>query len=145
MVDRKAAIAVVICIAVGSIGCVDAVQRDWRPPIVGGNPDKLQFDIDLERCKDFATVATAGDPLRASELFASMILGATVGAAAGAVGGATIGGTSGAQLGATVGGTGGATVGGIGIAQYAKDEHQRRRRDATRYCLEKLRYDVITY
>ena len=64
-------------------GCTKPVQQDWRPPIIANNPDPVQFGIDFERCKDFATIATADDPLKWSELFAATVRGAVIGGAAG--------------------------------------------------------------
>ena len=121
------------------------VQHDARPPIVDGNPDPTQFSIDFERCKDFATIATAEDPLKWSELFAAAIRGAVVGAAAGAAGGAIIAGGRGASIGAAAGGAGGAGGGAYGVSEAAQEEHRRRRREATEYCLRKLGYEVIAY
>jgi len=132
--------------AAGSLsGCVKAVQTDWRPPIIDGNPDPVQFGIDFERCKDFATVATAEDPLKWGELFSATVTGAAVGVAGGAAGGAIIAGGDGAKVGAAAGGAGGAAGSALGISAHAREEHQRRRRQATEYCLRKVGYEVVAY
>ena len=126
-------------------GCTKPVQQDWRPPIIANNPDPVQFGIDFERCKDFATIATADDPLKWSELFAATVRGAVIGGAAGASSGAAVAGGDGASVGTAAGGAGGAVGGGLGVSAFARQEHRRRRMQATTYCLKQLGYDVVAY